>query len=1519
MSKRIFVDALLSFLERREARHLSWGFYNVSFDGMDVEAALVDEGPEDLNDGWRALQTTGVLMPGLLDEMSYHGLLHQLEDGRYRTRFGETVRLIANLRQLFRPQDWNVGRRLVGDLQLQLSQRKYPRRDQTAGACWEDLASVAVNSRGIQEEVFRALSSTPSGQSLEFSGFQRRAFKHIFASYGAQGLSGSIVSAGTGAGKTKAFYIPAFLGLAADLAMDQAPYTKIIAIYPRNVLLADQLREALAEASKIAPVLSRHGLRPITFGALLGDTPRRYFFDRERDGRYRVESFERSAWKNRTPDGFPIPFLRSPVAPEEKLIWRDEDRTAGRTTLYRPGQVTPDVPDQTLLILREDIQRRPPDVLFLSLEMLNRELGNPDWASTFGIDATDGRRPRLLLLDEVHTYSGLAGAQAAWVLRRWMYAARTARSLHVVGLSATLREAPRHLGAVSGVAPGSVTEFRPSEDESVGEGMEYNLAVKGDASSATSLLSTSIQTAMLIARSQTPRELPRPVDPDSIASGAFYAPKVFAFSDNLDVLNRWLTDLSDSENQRLARFRLPPADRQPPLVLSPAIERQMRDAGQVWDLPHRLQYDLNRSLRVTRCSSQDPGVDTASDIVVATAALEVGYDDPDVGVTMHHKAPRSIASFVQRKGRAGRRRGTRPWTVVVLSDYGVDRWAFQQVEKLFDPEIEALALPMANPYVLRIQATSFLIDWMGRRIGHGAPYDYLAKPEPRSSAAQGQARKILDDFLEQGREWRKFRRDFFYAFRYPFGGGGEALSDEALDAILWEEPRPLITQAIPALVRKLERGWTFAQESRANDVEDRGANRPLPQFLPPATFADLAVAEARLSFPPGTRKPDEHESVSRVLFEACPGNVSKRFSTRLNESGYWHTLSQRLMQGGPVQLSMDEAFANSLFIDRVDGVDIYQPTEVTLAPRPQNVGDTSRGFWDWRSTLRTIGQGRELPILTELPWTRIVRTTTAHLHRDSCAVEVVRHAHTSSYEVRVGTANPVQGTVTLVRRADDGTTTEQAVGFHQRVDGIVFDVNPEWVDACSAGLDVETAARFRPVFFLEKLTTVLARDVGINQFLAEWLWQTAMASLTATAALQRVHLRDAQALLHGRRPQAAARVLDAIIPPALQGTTAAPPLKTRILAAWNDPIVLQAIEDIEPCLWEPPTEEFTAWARQRYLATVAQSVRSAALACVPGLSEDDVIVDVVGDARIVLTEAASGGLGHMERIVRELRQDPDGFHAALEDALVFCPRQRTAVTLTRAVHEANAEGSALASAFSEVRATRSSADVDRARSNLTRALAERGLPANRSAVVAIVTRLLRPGSRVSTDQAIDLLNRGWRRLSRRLGVDIDVRVFAYVCVRNPSIFRRLSRLLQTIGDGDQPTMSQTYAILQQSLFGPCEDACPECLDQPHRFSPFGRPSRALAALWLLLPSQPVDADSNPVDWCDVVRRRLVADRRVQLRTSHARLPEVAATLQALLAEEVDYGHLLVPITLVRTERLEQGWLFTLQLRETTYA
>ena len=126
----------------------------------------------------------------------------------------------------------------------------------------------------------------------------------------------------------------------------------------------------------------------------------------------------------------------------------------------------------------------PPDILFTSTEMLNQRMSSNRYANLFGIGVSSDRRPDFVLLDEVHSYEGVHGAHVALLLRRWRRASQ-ARA-HMVGLSATLADAPRFFADLVGIGPGSVAEVSPQDAEMTESGNEYmSLALRGDPASGS--------------------------------------------------------------------------------------------------------------------------------------------------------------------------------------------------------------------------------------------------------------------------------------------------------------------------------------------------------------------------------------------------------------------------------------------------------------------------------------------------------------------------------------------------------------------------------------------------------------------------------------------------------------------------------------------------------------------------------------------------------------------------------------------------------------------------------------------------------------------------------------------------------------------------------------------------------------------------------------------------------------------------------------------------------------------------
>ena len=109
------------------------------------------------------------------------------------------------------------------------------------------------------------------------------------------------------------------------------------------------------------------------------------------------------------------------------------------------------------------MQDQVPDILFTTTEMLNQQLSDGWSRHVFGVGARAGREANLVLLDEIHTYSGTSGAQVGYLLRRWRKLMD--HSVTWVGLSATLANAATFFSDLCGLPPELVTDIRPDPDD----------------------------------------------------------------------------------------------------------------------------------------------------------------------------------------------------------------------------------------------------------------------------------------------------------------------------------------------------------------------------------------------------------------------------------------------------------------------------------------------------------------------------------------------------------------------------------------------------------------------------------------------------------------------------------------------------------------------------------------------------------------------------------------------------------------------------------------------------------------------------------------------------------------------------------------------------------------------------------------------------------------------------------------------------------------------------------------------
>ncbi len=219
-------------------------------------------------------------------------------------------------------------------------------------------------------------------------------------------------------GKTLSFYLPAFLSIAESI--DSNDWTRCLAIYPRNELLKDQLAEAYGQARKIDSHLKANGKRKLTIATLFGATP-------ENEGYFDYED-PPAGW-TRTNGGDICPFLTCPTRScQGQMVWRTSDRNSNVHRLCC-SRCSASTAHDELILTRQRLQHTPADILFTTTEMLNQRIGDSacHMCSVFGV--ARNRTPKMVLLDEVHTYSGISGAQTAMLLRRWKHAGRRSNTL----------------------------------------------------------------------------------------------------------------------------------------------------------------------------------------------------------------------------------------------------------------------------------------------------------------------------------------------------------------------------------------------------------------------------------------------------------------------------------------------------------------------------------------------------------------------------------------------------------------------------------------------------------------------------------------------------------------------------------------------------------------------------------------------------------------------------------------------------------------------------------------------------------------------------------------------------------------------------------------------------------------------------------------------------------------------------------------------------------------------------------
>ena len=1336
----------LSLLEEREARLLTWGFVDGAFEPDELED-LAGDYVLDHDD-------TGTLTGAhLVRQLRDRALLLDVEDGgarRYRTRMAETVRLAARLRQLFpkhRDAGWARAPTLVADFRIVTRPRAYPKRDIPVPAALAelDLAGAPVK-RGA---ALRRLLDGRAASDFGLSRFQVDAAREILAGLDARRTGGTIIGAGTGSGKTLAFYLPA---LSHVVASRDESGTRILAIYPRIELLRDQLAEAFREARRLDGV----GGTAVTIrvGALYGSTP----WD---------AAAARRMWRPRGEDRI-CPYLLCPVCSEGTLVWPRQDLDAGVPRLVC-SLCAAVVDDRHLALTRAAMRDAPPEVLFTTTEMLNRTLMDGRLRHVIGVGPSAAPID-LVLLDEVHTYEGTTGAHVAGVLRRWRHARR--RPVHFVGLSATLREAAGFFASLTGLATHQVTAIEPRETELEYEGREYLLALRSDPHSGASVLSTTIQASMLLQRALDPLG----GGPSDGAIGQ----RLFAFTDDLDVTNRLFFDLLDAEGLNswgqpekasLATLRAP---------VGTDLEAR-RDGAQSWEALERIGHTLDEHahMRIGRTTSQDADVDRGATAIVATSSLEVGFNDPLVGAVLQHKSPHDAAAFLQRKGRAGRARGMRPWTVAVLSDFGRDRLTYQSYERLFDPELSPRSLPVANPAVVRMQAVFATLDWLAGRLGRRALiWQLLQRPSSTGRWAERdrEMQLRLAELLSAVVRERSDRAELVTHLEQALD-----LDAAEVEELLWEPPRPLLTTALPTAIRRLRTDWRHLTLGPRRDHVGDG---PLPEFIVSRLFGDLALPEIIVVTPPQTRREEERREPMRAvqaLTAYAPGRVSHRLTIAHRGARHW-IAPPPLEADGTGRLDVQSFVTEFEDLGTFAGgtsrsTRIVRPSVIAVTTPPSEVLSSSHGRLRWEAEHRpTATSDQVLHPPAASPLAPLVDTVSFFTHGALAHTEVRRWAPACDLETATQSVR-TRGRVDFVD-ARDGAPV--ALGLALDVDAVAIDVRVPGALVTGRALHATHMGGLRVERFREQFakTPVIRRALGT--FDAQRVADALLVTLLAEADERQADVASVFAALRER--DALHEVVGEALDRGASGEAEYRAERRReLVEALRAGPIADALEAAAAALWQEPDTSWDGWAAGRLATSVGAAFHTALQELCPEYDADDLVVDLEapdpngGDlTRVWISEQTVGGGGLLQEALRRIGDRPRRFFdlvvAAAEPSL-----DETVDAELRSIALALGRGGALSDPVASVRDARSHTERTAAFDALLVALEAAGVFVCHPVVAALSVRALRPGATRDIDMATAELLERWDELERRSELDVDLGTFAELAARDDA-FDRASRL-----------------------------------------------------------------------------------------------------------------------------------------------
>ena len=1332
IDKNKLIEAL-DKIEDKESELLAWGDVEVFSSRTEIESSLKDIGIADyyVEDYFRALE-----------DCCY---IFAIGNECYRTRMAETVRLQVLSRQWLSKQEIEDAKPLISDFRFLKRPRQYPKRDndaQTLIAQWEQKKLFkSSNEKAILSSLLKK-----GDDWFQLSGFQVRSTERILTKYEqhrckrAYHPSATIVCAGTGSGKTLSFYLPAMTKLAADLINDDNRRVRILAIYPRKELLKDQFSETYREARKLDDFLTSKGKRKITIGTFYGDTFSECYAD---DGKV----FE------------PI------VCPEQDcggiLKFNKQSKQVVCSSCHAI------LSSEEVTTTRESTQKNPPDILFTTTEMLNQRLSDKNFNHLFGVNDSNIAIP-LVLLDEVHTYEGSTGAQTSFLLKRWMTFSRI--KPHFVGLSATLADAKNFFADLTGTLPQHTELVESFEREIEEEGAEYLLALRGDPASETGLLSATIQATMLGSRM-----LDCHVGIKRNISQDVFGQKAFVFTDDLDVINRLYNDYLDAEGKQDFYGQLRPSlrnDKPLASLRSPSngncSDALKRELGQDWFAAEKIGHNLEQANIVERTSSQDSGVNQGANVVVATASLEVGYNDPTVGAVIQHKAPRNVASYLQRKGRAGRRRGMRPWMYTILSDFGRDRIAFQQYEQLIDPKVSITKLPIENSHIHKMHAALATLEWF---ISNYAQLKWLnvwsVLKNPQNNV--GRLKNLHHAVIDLLENPLKIEQLTIYV-KNTLG-----LNDDQIKVVMWAPPRSILMSFLPELEQNLAYNWG-AKGQYWWGLGD-GNSGPMPKYIAAQLFSELNTQGLSIVLDRSTKKEECYKRENIAFFQALkefsPGRMSKRYTVKaLNVPDWLVPLDFEPTSGqkGNVAFNIEDAFGDvskQVLQDYVEfngnQIAVYQPRFIkTTRSMSKILTNKSSSVLQWNFDISEPSVTHLTPVPQNSEWFEVLKSIDFFTHDHSTPIELIRFCTGAKASIPFAQKGLDPANVFFQWQQNNA---QVAIGTKLWVDSVKFSF--EFIGDKIQHLLSHNMNQQALYYQYLHDTFINADQFEHEYFLANWIFECVMSALFVICQERKLALHDAfEVICSPLGKQLLLEVVNGMfqrrrteVGDEEQG------LHQRLSEYFEDDtnmMVVRCMLDLDPNYHQSP--RYFEWGKKVLGQTLCGGINIMFLKLVSDVSEQSFNLDHRWDGdtlNIWLNENEVGGIGYITKFREAYREDPLRTLGYLSHAFETGEYEQVNFDLQYFLLELSKDQT-LQQALNDIRSASSLNGRSQATKALKLQISRLGILPSHAWNSVLYSRILKKGACSSTDQRLVDLLEEWNSYETCVDIEIPLHIMAYL-------------------------------------------------------------------------------------------------------------------------------------------------------------